>query len=127
MPHLNVQIREEDLGGQTEPRLIRALTEAVASVLGEWAHAAAVVDLFGIPQARWGTGGTPGAVSAPIVTLHMRERGLVAPGRAEIPALLIGAITDAACAALGEDLRKHVTVLIVGIPAGRSGVGGEPV
>ncbi|MFC0843100.1 MULTISPECIES: tautomerase family protein [Streptomyces] len=127
MPHLNVQIREEDLDGQTEPKLIRALTEAVASVLGEWAYAAAVVDLFGIPHNRRGTGGTPGAASAPIVTLHMRERGLAAPGRAEIPALLIGAITDAVCAALGEDARKHVTVLIVGIPTGRSGVGGEPV
>ncbi|WP_369246875.1 4-oxalocrotonate tautomerase family protein [Streptomyces sp. R41] len=127
MPHLTVQIREETLDGSTEPKLIRALTDAVAAVVGEWARAVAVVELFGVPEHRWGTGGVPGEAPAPVITLAMREGGLTHPQIPDAPARLIESLTEAAVAVLGEAVRKHVTVLIVGVPAGRSGVGGDVV
>jgi phenylpyruvate tautomerase PptA (4-oxalocrotonate tautomerase family) len=127
MPHFNVQIREEDLDGKVEPKLIRALTEAVVTVYGEWARAVAVVELFGIPQRRWGIGGIPSEANAPIVTLNMREPALNLPGIGNAPARLIASITDAMVTVFGEPVRKHVSVLVVGVPTGRSGVGGEAV
>jgi phenylpyruvate tautomerase PptA (4-oxalocrotonate tautomerase family) len=127
MPHFNVQIREEELDGKVEPKLIRALTEAVVTVYGEWARAVAVVELFGIPHRRWGIGGIPSEANAPIVTLNMREPALNLPGIGNAPAGLIASITDAMVTVFGEPVRKHVTVLVVGVPAGRSGVGGEAV
>jgi phenylpyruvate tautomerase PptA (4-oxalocrotonate tautomerase family) len=127
MPHFSVQIREADLDGTTEPRLIRALTDAVAAVYGEWARAVAVVDLFGIPQGRSGIGGLPTDVNAPIVTLTTREGALHRPEIPDAAARLIASITDAVVTVFGEAVRPHVTVLVIGIPSGRSGVGGEPV
>lgn len=127
MPHLTVQIREETLDGDVEPKLVRALTDAVAAVVGEWARAVAVVELFGVPAHRWGTGGTPGEAPAPLVTLTMREGGLTHPGIPDASARLIRSLTEGVTAVLGESVREHVTVLIVGVPAGRSGVGGEVV
>jgi phenylpyruvate tautomerase PptA (4-oxalocrotonate tautomerase family) len=127
MPHFNVQIREENLDGKVEPKLIRALTEAVVTVYGEWARAVAVVELFGIPQHRWGIGGIPSEANAPIVTLNMREPALNLPGIGNAPARLIASVTDAMVAVFGEPVRQHVTALVVGVPAGRSGVAGEAV
>ncbi|MFF1624647.1 tautomerase family protein [Streptomyces sp. NPDC058272] len=127
MPHLTVQIREETLDGSTEPKLIRALTDAVAAVVGEWARPVAVVELFGIPEHRWGTAGIPGEAPAPVITLNLREGALTHPRIPDAPARLIKSLTEAAVTALGEAARKHVTVLIVGVPAGRSGVGGDVV
>ncbi|MHA5049894.1 tautomerase family protein [Streptomyces sp. SD15] len=127
MPHLTVQIREEALDGEVEPKLIRELTEAVAAVFGDWARAVAVVDLFGVPESRWGTGGIPGEALAPVVTLNMREGGLTHPEIPDAPARVIESLTEGVVAVLGESVRKHVTVLVVGVPAGRSGVGGEVV
>lgn len=125
MPHLTVQIREEALDGSVEPKLIRALTEAVAAVVGEWARPVAVVELLGVPEHRWGTGGIPGRAPAPVVTLNMREGGLAHPRIPDAPARLIGSLTEAVVTVFGEAVRGDVTVLIVGVPAGRSGVGGE--
>ncbi|WP_405882156.1 4-oxalocrotonate tautomerase family protein [Streptomyces sp. NBC_01136] len=127
MPHLTVQIREETLDGDVEPKLIRALTDAVAAVVGEWARTVAVVELFGVPEHRWGTAGTPGKAPAPLVTLSMREGGLTHPRIPDAPARLIRSLTEAVTTVLGESVREHVTVLIVGVPAGQSGVGGEVV
>jgi phenylpyruvate tautomerase PptA (4-oxalocrotonate tautomerase family) len=127
MPHFNVQIREEELDGKVEPKLIRALTEAVVTVYGEWARSVAVVELFGIPQRRWGIGGIPSESNAPIVTLNMREPALNLAEIDNAPARLIASTTDAMVTVFGESVRKHLTVLVVGVPAGRSGVGGEAV
>jgi phenylpyruvate tautomerase PptA (4-oxalocrotonate tautomerase family) len=127
MPHFNVQIREEELDGKIESELIRALTEAVVTVYGERARALAVVELFGIPQRRWGIGGVPAEANAPVITLNMREPALKLTEIGNAPARLIASITDAVVTVFGEPVRKDVTVLIVGVPAGRSGVGGEVV
>ncbi|GGN53613.1 hypothetical protein GCM10011579_011970 [Streptomyces albiflavescens] len=127
MPHLTVQIREETLDGSIESKLIRALTDAVAAVVGDWARAVAVVELFGVPEHRWGTGGIPGEAPAPVITLVMREGGLTHPQIPDAPARLIKSLTEAAVTVLGEAVRKQVTVLIAGVPAGRSGVGGDVV
>ncbi|MER7756376.1 hypothetical protein [Kitasatospora sp. NPDC097643] len=85
----------------------------------------AVVELFGIPRNRWGTGGVPATVNAPVVSLNVREAALHLPGTGDAPTRLIASITDAVAEVFGETVREHVTVYIVGIPAGRSGVGGE--
>jgi hypothetical protein len=50
--------------------------------------------------------------------LHMVDD---APGR------LIATATDAMTRVLGDDVRDRVSVTVVGIPTGRSGVAGEPV
>ncbi|WP_405723381.1 hypothetical protein OG607_14770 [Streptomyces sp. NBC_01537] len=127
MPHFTVQIHEEELDGKAEPGLIRALTDSVVAVYGERARSAAVVELFGIPRHRWGTAGAPATATAPVVTLNIREPALHLPEIANAPARLIASITDAVVTVFGEPIRRHVTVLIVGIPSGRSGVGGEAV
>ncbi|MBP0450374.1 tautomerase family protein [Kitasatospora sp. RG8] len=41
------------------------------------------------------------------------------------PARLIAATTDALAAVLGEEARGRTVVTIEGVPAGRSGVGGQ--
>jgi phenylpyruvate tautomerase PptA (4-oxalocrotonate tautomerase family) len=125
MPHLTVQIREETLDGDVEPKLVRALTDAVAAVVGEWARTVAVVELFGVPEYRWGTAGLPGKAPAPLVTLALREAALTHPQIPDAPARLIRSLTEAVTTVLGESVREHVSVLIVGVPAGRSGVGGQ--
>jgi len=128
MPHFTVHLNEEDLDGKAEPRLIRALTDAVAAVLGGWAREAADIMLFGIPRHRWGVGGTPAAgTAAPVVTLNLREGALTHPQISDAPARLIASITDAVAEVMGEAVRERVTVVLVGVPAGRSGVGGEVV
>jgi phenylpyruvate tautomerase PptA (4-oxalocrotonate tautomerase family) len=127
MPHLNVHLFEESLDGEVEPRLIAGLSEAMARVYGDWARAAAVVELHGVPRRRWGLGGRPAAEEAPVVTLNMREPALSIPGIDDPPARLIASVTDAMASVLGESVRPRVTTVVVGVPTGRSGVGGEPV
>jgi phenylpyruvate tautomerase PptA (4-oxalocrotonate tautomerase family) len=125
MPHFNVQIREEELDGRVEPKLIRALTEAVVAVYGERCRPLGVVELFGIPQSP--IGGVPSEANAPVVTLNMREAALHLPEIDNAPARLLASITDAMVAVFAEPVRKQVTVLVIGIPTGRSGVAGEAV
>lgn len=127
MPHFSVQMFDELLDGTVESRTIRALTDAVVRVYGEQARPLAVVELFGIPRHRWGSGGVPAGENAPIVTLNMRETALNRPTIDDAPARLITSITDGMVEVFGEHAREHVNVLIVGIPAGRSGVGGDVV
>lgn len=125
MPHFTVQIHEEQLDDKTEPALIRSLTEAVASVFGDWARKVAGVELRGVPRSRWGAGGEQGGPNAPVVTLSMREGAFHHPEYENAPARLIAAITDAVVEVYGESVREHVVVALSGVPAGRSGVGGE--
>lgn len=127
MPHFNVQMFEEVLDGNVEPKIIRALTDAVVKVYGEQARPLVVVELFGIPQRRWGLGGVPAEGNLPIVTLNMREPALNRPTIDDAPAQLIASITDAMVEVFSERIREHVNVLVVGIPTGRSGVGGDVV
>ena len=125
MPHFNAQMFEEALDGEVEPATIRALTEAVVEVYGERARELAVVEIFGIPRHRWGIGGAPATEHRPTVTLHMREPALHLVD--EAPERLIASITDAMTGVLGDGVRDHLAVTIVGIPTGRSGVAGQPV
>ncbi|HEX5947173.1 MAG TPA: hypothetical protein VFY82_12880 [Acidimicrobiales bacterium] len=125
MPHFNVHLVEESLDGVVVGATIRALTDAVVAVYGERARSLAVVEILGVPRSRWGVGGVPAADHRPIVTLHMREPALHMVDDA--PARLIAAITDAMVGVLGDPVRDHLVVTIVGIPTGRSGVAGEPV
>jgi phenylpyruvate tautomerase PptA (4-oxalocrotonate tautomerase family) len=129
MPHLNVQTFEEDLDGEVATRLIEQLTEAVVEVYGERARELVVVELFGVPRRRWGRGGRPAERPTPVVTIHMRAPALELPTiDGDIPALLIRALTDAVVVVLGDRVRiDDVTVVVVGIPTGRSGVAGRPV
>jgi len=117
MPHVTVQMIEEELDG-VEEALIAGLTDAVTSVYGEWVRPNVAVALHGVPRRRWGITGD----TAAIVTLGMRERAFERV--ADLPERLIPALTDALAAAAGERIRAHVTVTLVGIPAGREGVGG---
>lgn len=125
MPHFNVQMFEEALDGEVEPATIRALTDAIVEVYGERARELAVVEIFGIPRHRWGVGGVPATEHRPTVTLAMREPALHVIDDA--PARLIASITDAMAGVLGDAVRDHLAVTIVGIPTGRSGVAGQPV
>lgn len=127
MPHFSVQMFEEVLDGDVEPKIIRALTDAVVEVYGEQARPLVVVEIFGIPRRRWGLGGVPADGNLPIVTLNMREPALNRPTIDDAPAQLIASITDAMVEVFSERIRKHVNVLVVGIPRGRSGVGGDVV
>ncbi|MBC3992530.1 tautomerase family protein [Streptomyces sp. AC563] len=124
MPHFQVRVHEEELDGEVEGRLIRSLTEALVQVYGERARAMAVVEIFGVPRQRWGVGGVPASVHAPLVSLHVREAALSLPGISDAPGRLIRAITDAVADACGQSVRDHVSVHLIGVPAGRSGVGG---
>ena len=125
MPHFNVHMFEESLDGVVEGATIRALTDAVVAVYGERARSLAVVEILGVPRHRWGVGGVPAPDHSPIVTLNMREPALHLVD--EAPARLIATITDAMAGVLGDSVRDHLVVTVVGIPTGRSGVGGEPV
>jgi len=125
VPHFNVHMFEESLDGVVEGSTIRALTESVVAVYGERARPLAVVEILGVPRSRWGIGGAPAVDHRPIVTLSMREPALHLVDDA--PARLIAAITDAMVGVLGDPVRDHLVVTVVGIPSGRSGVGGEPV
>ncbi|MCI2417808.1 hypothetical protein MOQ72_10265 [Saccharopolyspora sp. K220] len=123
MPHFSVKLFEEALDGTTEPKIIQALTDAATKVYGADFRPLVGVELFGIPRHRWGSGGAPAEAECAVVTLNMREAGLT---RFD-PAALITSITAAMVEVFGEDLRKNVTVNLVGVPPGRSGVGGEVV
>ncbi|SES19006.1 Phenylpyruvate tautomerase PptA, 4-oxalocrotonate tautomerase family [Streptomyces qinglanensis] len=130
MPHFEVQVHEEVLGGEDAPvsgQLIKELTEAALTVYPEPFREMVGVEIFGIPRGRWGVGGKVTDEPSPVVTLRSREGFFHHPDFAEAPAGLISAITDAVANVLGERVRGRVTVLLVGVPAGRSGVGGEPV
>lgn len=123
MPHFTVHMREPDLSG-AEPKLIAGLTDAVAEVYGERFRSLVVVELFGVPDGRWGVGGVPATSPAPVVTLNLREAAFHVPEIPEPEERLIAGITDAVAGVLGEEVRPEVTVGLVGVPAGRSGVGG---
>ena len=127
MPHFNVHMLDETLDGRNGPKIIRALTDAVVNVYGEHARPLVVVELFGVPRGRLGVGGVPVSDNVPIVTLNMREPALTRPTIDDVPARLIASITDALVDVFGEDIRPRVNVLVVGIPTGRSGVGGNVV
>ena len=43
----------------------------------------------------------------------------------EVAARLIAALTDAACSVFGEDARAQIWVVVDGVPASRSGIGGR--
>ncbi|MBO8186768.1 tautomerase family protein [Streptomyces spirodelae] len=129
MPHFEVQIHEEALGGEDSAvsgQLIKELTEAALTVYPESFRKLVGVEIFGVPSGRWGVGGEITDELAPIVTLRSREGLFHHPDLVGAPARLISAITDAVAAVLGEGVRERVTVRLVGVPAGRSGVGGEP-
>jgi len=59
MPFVSVKLYEHRLNRDTEPKIIRALTDALVSVLGEEVRAATWVVLEPIPPRRWGVGGAP--------------------------------------------------------------------
>ena len=124
MPHFTVQLRETDLDGTAEPKLIQGLADAIGQVYGEQLRSLAVVEIFGVPDGRWGVGGAPAATPAPVVNLNLRAAALEIDGA---PERLITAITDAVAAALGESVRSEVTVGLTAVPPGRSGVGGAVV
>ena len=69
----------------------------------------------------------------PHFNVHMFEEALdgeVEPALHVIddaPRHLIASITDAMAGVLGDDIRAHLAVTVVGIPTGRSGVAGEVV
>jgi phenylpyruvate tautomerase PptA (4-oxalocrotonate tautomerase family) len=125
MPHLQVRLAEDVLDGAVERRVIAELTEAIASVYGEWARPHAVVEIIGVPAGRWGLGGVP-SVPVPAVTLSMREEALRPPEGDARAARLIGALTAAVGRALGAPAAERATVELLGVPAARSGVGGVP-
>lgn len=122
MPHFTVQTREADLDGTVEPKLIQGLSDAIGAVYGEQLRSLAVVEIFGVPEGRWGVGGVP--ATTPVVNLNLREAALELEGAAE---RLIAEITDAVAAALGEETRSEVTVGLTAVPPGRSGIGGSAV
>lgn len=124
MPHFAVRMLDEVLDGTVEPKIIGALTEAVVAVYGEWARPLVVVELSGLPRHRLGVGGQPATRNRPIIQLSMREAALTLASVDDPPARLVAAITEAMVTALGEDVRADVDVLLVGVPPGRSGVGG---
>ncbi|WP_369206943.1 4-oxalocrotonate tautomerase family protein [Streptomyces sp. PU-14G] len=128
MPHFEVQIHEEALGGEDSPvsgRLVEELTEAALTVYPESFRDIVAVELLGVERGRWGVGGKLTEEPSPIVTLRSKEGLFHHPHFARAPEKLISAITDAVVAVLGESVRERVTVRLVGIPAGRSGVGGR--
>jgi phenylpyruvate tautomerase PptA (4-oxalocrotonate tautomerase family) len=126
MPHLDVHVLESDLAGR-EAALIAKLTDAVVAVYGEWARSIAVVRLTGVPANRWGVGGVAAEAPAPSVTFGIKDAAFSRPDAGDIVARLVSGVTDAVVAVFGERVRAGVTVELVGVPAGRSGVGGVVV
>lgn len=123
MPHLTVHALESDLAGR-EAALIEKLTDAVVAVYGDWARSIAVVQLIGLPPNRWGIGGMPAEAPSPSVTFGIMEAAFDRPDADEIVARLVSGVTDAIVDVVGERVRAGVTVEFVGVPAGRTGVGG---
>lgn len=116
--------RREVERAQLLGRLIEALTDAVVAVYGEWAREIAEVRLVGVPAGRWGIGGKPAADPAPSVTFAIKEAAFGRPDADDIVARLISGVTGVIAAVVGERVRPRVSVDLVGMPAGRSGVGG---
>jgi phenylpyruvate tautomerase PptA (4-oxalocrotonate tautomerase family) len=128
VPHFHVHVSEHTLDGTVEPKMIRALTDAVVDVYGERARDLAVVEIFRVPPGRWGRAGEPVTDgTAAQVTLNMREVALTRPDVEDAPRRLIAAITDAVAGVFDDSIRAQLNVVIVGIPQGRSGVAGEIV
>ncbi|KPI31265.1 hypothetical protein ACWGA9_07680 [Streptomyces sp. NPDC054950] len=125
MPHFTVHISETALDRKTEEGLIRGLADAVGSVYGERFGRLAAVDLVGLPQRRRGIGGAPTDLTAPNITLSLREAAYRHPDVPDAPARLITAITDAVAGVLGEQVRHQVAVGLLAVPEGRSGIGGQ--
>ena len=124
MPHLIVYASESDLTGR-EGELIAALTDAVVAVYGEWARDIAVVQMIGLPDGRWGIGGRPAEDPAPRVTFGIKEAAFTRPDAEELVARLTAGVTEALVAVFGERVRSGAAVELVGVPAGRSSVGGK--
>lgn len=122
MPHCTVTLADETLDGTVEEPLVVALTDAIASVYGDWARPLAVVGLHGIPTARFAVGGKIGTAPGPSVVLHSRA-GLFERMPDAAPRL-VTALTDAVASVLGEDVRPDVGVTLVGVPDDRAGAGG---
>ncbi|MFI1731454.1 hypothetical protein ACH40E_20020 [Streptomyces acidicola] len=125
MPHFTVHITETALDRKAEEGLIRGLADAVGSVYGEYFRRLVAVDLIGIPQHRRGVGGALSGRTAPNITLSLREAAYRHPQVPDAPARLITAITDAIVGVLGEQVREQVTVGLLAVPEGRSGIGGR--
>lgn len=126
MPHFTVVTGEEHVSEGAEA-LIKGLAGAVGEVFGDGLRQLAVVELFGVPAGRRGVGGVATSENSPVVSLNLREGAFHVPSVPDAEARLIAAITDAVTAAYGEGVRDRTTVQLFGIPAGRSGEGGEPV
>ena len=120
------RVLECDLAGR-ETALIEKLTDAVVAVYGEWARRIAVVHLIGLPPNRWGVGGAPAQAPSPSVTFGIKEAAFSRPDADEIVARLVSEVTDAIVGVFGERVRDGVTVELIGIPAGRTGIGGVVV
>jgi phenylpyruvate tautomerase PptA (4-oxalocrotonate tautomerase family) len=123
MPHLTACVPEARLAGR-ESALIAALTDAVVQVYGQWARDRVIVRLDGIPQGRWGIGGTAVDDAAPAIRLGIRETTLARPDGSQIAARLVAGLTDAVASALGEQARSGTSVELVATPGGRAGLGG---
>jgi len=123
MPHLTARMPEAQLAGR-EPALISTLTDAVVEVYGQWARDIVVVHLEGVPRGRWGVGGRAADDAAPAITFGIREATLARPDGKEIAARLVGGLTDAVAAVLGEQARSGTSVELVATPEGRTGTGG---
>jgi phenylpyruvate tautomerase PptA (4-oxalocrotonate tautomerase family) len=123
MPHLEVHAQEEDLAGR-EGSLIGALTAAVAGVYGEWVREQVEVRLNGLPRARWGIGGRVPEAPTVAIKLSVREELFARPDATQVIDALVGAVTDAVAAVLGEPARPGVRVELVATPAGRTATAG---
>jgi phenylpyruvate tautomerase PptA (4-oxalocrotonate tautomerase family) len=123
MPHLTVHAIDDDLTGR-ELELIAALTDAVVAVYGDWARDLVDVRLIGLPRHRWGVGGRPVAAAAVSIAFSLREAAFARPDADEVVTALIASLTDAVAVIFGEQVRPAVTVELIGVPAGRTGVGG---
>ena len=123
MPHLTIYALEEDLAGR-ELQLISALTDATVLVYGEWAREGVDVRLIGLPHNRWGRGGRPIESSVPAIIFGIREEVFDRPDADHLVRALTTSVADAVGATFGEHARKCVGVEFVGVPSGRTGVGG---
>jgi phenylpyruvate tautomerase PptA (4-oxalocrotonate tautomerase family) len=126
MPHLVVHALESDLVGR-EAGLIAELTDAVVAVYGDWARNLVEILLIGVPAARWGIAGVPATAPSPSVSFGIKEAAFGRPDAEDIVARLVGGVTDAIVAVLGERVRAGVSVELVGASPGRTGIGGVVV
>jgi phenylpyruvate tautomerase PptA (4-oxalocrotonate tautomerase family) len=126
VPHLTVHALEPQLTGH-EDDLITRLTDAVATVYGEWARDLVVIHLAGVPAGRWAVGGTAPREAAPAVSFAVREQALTGPDGPRTAARLVAAVTDAVAAALGEHHRAAIVVDLVATRDDRTAVGGRLV